>query len=88
MPLEDSPYFRKAVLPWYDSTALCVVLLVAMGLVAGFAFVGVGVSNENPDYHGFVWVPLTLLTLSATVTVSVLLRLLRRCTRRQSRSGF
>jgi hypothetical protein len=78
MRLDPNPLFRRIMMPWYDSTPLCWALLLAMVLVALFSWAGIVVANENASYHGFRWVPWTLLVMSLFVGISVLLRLIHR----------
>ena len=78
MRLDPNPLFRRVMTPWYDSTPLCWALLLAMVLVVLFSWAGIVVANENASYHGFRWLPWTLLVMSLFVGISVLLRLIRR----------
>ncbi len=80
--LEKSPVFRRAIIPWYDRTPLCLILMAAMAGVFLFALAGIGVSLEAEPSRGVLWVPVVLLLLSATVMVSLFFRLLRRYLRR------
>lgn len=65
-------------MPWYDSTPLCWMLLLAMVALCLFSWVGIRVAGENPAYQKAVWVPWTLLILSLFVGLSVLRRLIIR----------
>ena len=53
MRLDPNPLFRRAIIPWYDSTALCAVLIVAMVVLVIFSITGIMVARSNPAYHGF-----------------------------------
>jgi hypothetical protein len=66
--LDPNPLFRRIIMPWYDSTPLCWLLLLFMVVVA----------LENPAYHRHQWVPWTLLVMSTGVGISVSIRLYRR----------
>lgn len=78
MRLDPNPLFRRIMMPWYDSTPMCWALFAAMVLLVLFSWAGIVVASENAAYHGYCWVPWTLLVLSALVGVSVLRRLIRR----------
>lgn len=78
MRLDDNPLFRRIMMPWYDSTPLCWILLLAMVLLVLFSWAGIVVAGENPSYHGYRWVPWTLLILCSFVGLSVSRRLIRR----------
>lgn len=78
MRLDPNPLFRRIIMPWYDSTPLCWCLLVAMVVLALFSLAGIAVARENPAYHGYAWVPWSLMVLSLYVGLSVAVRLIRR----------
>lgn len=78
--IDENPLFRRVIIPWYDSDPACVLLIGFMGLVFGFALIGLSVVRETPAYHGYVGVPLALLLLSGYLIISVTFRLIRRHT--------
>ncbi len=78
MRLDPNPLFRRIIMPWYDSTPLCWLLLLFMLGLMLFSAVGIVVALENPEYHRHQWVPWVLLALSVGVGVSVSSRLVRR----------
>ncbi|MGD9007957.1 MAG: hypothetical protein PVG41_08555 [Desulfobacteraceae bacterium] len=78
MRLDPNPLFRRIMMLWYDSTPVCWTLFAAMVLLVLFSWAGIVVAGENAAYHGYRWVPWTLLVLSTLVGVSVLRRLVRR----------
>lgn len=75
---DQSPLFRRVILPWYDTDIACVLTGVFMLIVFGFALAGVSVAFETPDGGRHAWVPVTLLALSAVGIVTISLRLYRR----------
>jgi hypothetical protein len=75
---DQSPLFRRVILPWYDTDIACVLTGVFMLIVFGFALAGVSVAFEMPGGGEHAWVPATLLVLSAAGMVTVSLRLYRR----------
>ena len=82
MGLEKSPVFRRAIIPWYDLTPACLVLIGVMAAVFLFALAGIAVSFEDGIAETVIWVPVLLSVLSAVVMVSVSIRLIRRHLRR------
>lgn len=75
---DQSPLFRRIILPWYDTDIACVLTGVFLLLVLGFALAGISVVFETPDGARHAWVPVTLLALSAVGIFTVCLRLYRR----------
>jgi hypothetical protein len=70
--------FRKAFIPWYD-TELAMLLTLAFAVaVLLFSIVGVAAALDTPRYHFIIWVPCLLGLLSLSVTISSLIRLIRR----------
>lgn len=78
MRLDPNPMFRKIIVPWYDSEAACLIMIVSMFIVLLFAFAGISVSRENFEYHERIWVPMLLLVMSGAVIVSTIIRLTKR----------
>lgn len=78
MRLDPNPLFRRVITPWYDSNTVCVLLLVAMGVLIGFSIIGIVAAREVTAYHAHTWVPVTLLILSLFVFFSVIVRMIQR----------
>ena len=78
MSQEKNPVFRKAIIPWYDSTRTCWVLIGFLLAVVLFGGAGVDLSLNTPTYAGYVWVPLLLVILGLGSIGSILIRMLRR----------
>lgn len=78
MRLDPNPLFRRAIIPWYDSTALCGVLVVVLVVLVFFSITGIMVARSNPEYNGFVWVPWVLLVLCLVPALSISWRLIQR----------
>jgi len=76
--MESSPVFRKAILPWYDTNAACILALLLMTAVLLFGIEGVRIAGKIEAYKAHVWVPILLIVLSAGVCGSILIRLIKR----------
>jgi hypothetical protein len=70
--------FRKAFIPWYDTESAMVLILAFAVVVLLFSIAGVAAALDTPGYHGYIWVPCLLGTLSLVVTISTMIRLIRR----------
>ncbi|MGE0085478.1 MAG: hypothetical protein AB7S75_13775 [Desulfococcaceae bacterium] len=78
MHLEDTPVFRKIIVPWYDSGPVCLLTVLFMDMVFLFGLAGIAVVRELPEYNRHIWIPIALIALSLTVILSVAIRLIRR----------
>jgi hypothetical protein len=78
MRIDPNPLFRRAIIPWYDNTALCWVLVAAMVALVYFSITGIVVARSNPEYNGFAWAPWVLLVLSLVLVLSISWRLIQR----------
>ena len=85
MLIERKPFFRKVIIPWYDSETACLVVIVFMSLVCLFGFAGISVARENVEYHKHIWTAVLLVVLSGVVVVSTTIRLIKRFTSRHSK---
>lgn len=75
---EQSPVFRRTIVPWYDSETACLLTLIFLFLVFLFGMAGIAVANEVAEYRPHLWVPVLLTAMSAGVIVSTTIRLIRR----------
>ncbi len=78
MRLENGPVFRKVIIPWYDSDALCIALLFFSVVILVFAVFGIQVAFAEAAFHTYAWLPVLLGALSLFTAVSVITRLIRR----------
>lgn len=78
MRLDQHPVFRRVIVPWYDSEAACVILIVMMFFVFLVGSAGISVAREEAEYAGFLWVPVLVVLLSGSVIVTAAVRLARR----------
>ena len=85
MPADKNPVFRKAVIPWYNSTTAHIIVVIFMFLVILFAAAGLAVARENPVYQGYIWVPALLLTMSVAIIATTVIRLIKRYTQKPIR---
>jgi hypothetical protein len=82
MFIKKKPFFRKDIVPWYDSETACLIIIVFMLLVCLFSFAGISVARENFEYNQYIWVAVLLLVLSGVVIISTTIRLIKRFTSR------
>jgi hypothetical protein len=78
MQIEESPFFRKTIIPWYDCEVMCLVFIVFLDAIFLFSAVGISVAREIPEYNRYIWLPTLLMAMSGGVIFSVTLRLMRR----------
>lgn len=70
--------FRKAFIPWYDTEISLALTLIFAIVVLLFSMTGIAAALDTPRYAGYIWVPCLLMALSLTLTISSLIRLIRR----------
>lgn len=75
MQLDQNPFFRKPITPWYDSIFACRLLIACMFLVFAFAVGGVIVAAGDPRFEPHIWFPGILAFISAFLGVKVYFRL-------------
>ncbi|MBC2716792.1 MAG: hypothetical protein HF978_15925 [Desulfobacteraceae bacterium] len=80
MQIDKSPFFRKAIIPWYASDTACLIKAVVMLVVVLFGLDGIKVARQIDAYNDYVWVPIMLFVLSVIVFVVNLIRLIKRYT--------
>lgn len=78
MQLDQNPFFRKAITPWYDSNFACWVLVVIMGFVFIFAVTGIFIASSVSGFTDHVWFPFFLAFLSLFLVVKIVVRIRRR----------
>jgi len=78
MRLDQNPLFRRVIIPWYDSDALCIIVIVLMFFVLLFSIAGIFVVFENIDYRNYLWLPGLLIMLSGSVFILTSIRLSKR----------
>ncbi|MDH3720472.1 MAG: hypothetical protein C0611_14150 [Desulfobacteraceae bacterium] len=85
MRIDQNPLFRKTIIPWYDSEAVCIGVIVFMLIVFFFGVIGISVARGNAEYHGHVWMAVLLVVMSGGVIFSTVSRLIKRHSRRYSK---
>ena len=85
MPREKPPVFRRAIIPWYDSSRVCWIVVGFMLMTAVFSSVGLLTALEEAAYQNYIWLPILLLLLSTGICISTLIRMFRRYIDRISR---
>ena len=85
MRIDQNPLFRKTIISWYDSEAVCILVIVFMIIVFFFGVVGISVARENSEFHGYVWIAVLLVVMSGGVIFSTIIRLIKRHARRYSK---
>jgi uncharacterized membrane protein YbaN (DUF454 family) len=85
MRIDQNPLFRKTIISWYDSEAVCISVIVFMIIVLFFGVIGISVARENVEYHEYVWIAVLLVVMSAAVIFSTTMRLIKRHASRYSK---
>ncbi len=73
-----NPVYRKVYVPWWDSEVACLLVIIFMFVVFLFGMLGISVAHESLEYRPFIWVPVLIVILSATVILTTTIRLIRR----------
>ena len=69
---------RKTIISWYDSEAVCLVMIILMFFVFMFGYIGLTLARETSVYQGHSWIPILLMAASGTIILSITIRLIRR----------
>jgi hypothetical protein len=85
MRIDQNPLFRKTIISWYDSEAMCIGLIIFMIIVFFFGVIGISVALESEEYQEHVWIAALLVVMSAGVIFSTTIRLIKRHSRRISK---
>lgn len=75
---KKNPFFRRIIVPWYDSEAACLLVIMAMFLALLFGIAGISVVRESADHLKHLWIVLLIILLSSSIIVSTTIRLIRR----------
>lgn len=85
MRLDQNPFFRKIIVPWYDSDTACYIVIGCLLIILFFGFSGISVALENTANRAHIWIPVALVIMCAGVIVSTAIRLTKRYLRRYSK---
>ena len=83
--ISDKPIYRKVIVPWYDSEAACLFVLVLMIPTLIFGIIGIDITRRSTEYGDYFWIPTGLTVLSSLVIISTLSRMIRRFIERAER---
>ncbi|MCP4114512.1 MAG: hypothetical protein GY737_03765 [Desulfobacteraceae bacterium] len=78
MQLDQSPFYRTVITPWYDSNLACYILVFFLSLVLLIAGVGIWVAVTRIEYAAFFWFPVMLAAMSAFVMGKICFRVVNR----------
>ncbi len=78
MRLDQNPFFRRAIIPWYDSNLACSIFIAISVCTLIFSLVGIKVALVHSDYINFVWLPSVVTFLSLFVMIKIMLKLIKR----------
>ena len=78
MRMDQSPFFRKIIVPWYDSDTACYIVIACMAIIIFFGFTGILAAREDSVTQSRILIPVLLIVLGAGVILSTLIRLLKR----------
>ena len=78
MRYDERPVHRKLIVPWYDNRLTCLIVIIGMLVVFLFALSGITAAGESPIRHKVIWLPILLMGLSASVIISMAVRLYKR----------
>lgn len=62
--------------------------VVFMLMVLLFGITGISVARELEDYRGYIWIPITLVIMSAIIIITVTYRLIKRYSNRTSKDSI
>jgi hypothetical protein len=77
MRIHANPVHRKAIIPWYDSTRVCIGMMAAMAIVIVFGVIGIAAAWNHAQFRRHLWLPMVLVLLGAGVFISIAVRLIR-----------
>jgi len=78
MQLDQSPFYRTVITPWYDSNPACYILVFFLSVVLLFAGVGIWVAATRIEFAAFLWFPVMLAGMSALVMGKICFRVVNR----------
>jgi len=77
MRIEQNPLFRKVIVPWYDSKAMCRVVIVCTLFTLLFGLIGISTASTTESYNDYIWIPVVLTVVSGIVLTAAIIRLVK-----------
>jgi len=62
----DEPFYKKTILPWYQSISVCIIITFIMTGIIAFSVIGIQVANTLPVWYKLKGIPYALLILSVS----------------------
>ena len=78
MRLEQNPFFRRTITPWYDTTPACWIVMGFLFLVFVFALAGMAVASADLALEEHAWFPGMLAFLALFLKIKIFFRIRRR----------
>jgi len=76
--LDRQSVSRKTIISWYDSEAVCLVIIILLFFVFMFGYIGLTLARGTSVYQGHSWIPILLMAASGLIILSITIRLIRR----------
>ena len=78
MELDKINFFRRIIVPWYDSYLVCWILILWALFVILFSVAGIDAAMTNESFQEYVWFPTMLGTLAFLLIICLLFRMIHR----------
>lgn len=78
MQPDKNLFYKKSIVPWYDSNFTCRLSMALSTIVLFFSIIGVKTALKIDAYRGFVKLPWLLVGLCLFLIISTGTRLIRR----------
>ncbi len=78
MAIYQDPFFRRIIVPWYDSEIACLLVIFMMFLTFLFGVAGISVTRETAVFNRHLWIAVLVTLLSVGVLTSTTIRLMKR----------
>jgi len=82
----DEPFYRRTILPWYQSNGVSIIIILMMAGLIAFSIIGIQIANSLPVWYKLKGIPYALLILSIAFLVIYLGRLIHYRIQRLSKS--